>query len=335
MVTKTIGRLHFDDLEPIRFEELCLSVIYRMRRWLYIDHLGKLGSDGGVDIRACEQLENDKKNIHHFQCKRYTKLTKAEMRKIVADYKNKNTEVADYYYLVVGCSLSKVYIDYFRELCDKANFKNVEIWTASVLEAVLYSNYHDLLFAYFGVNMTSKRNDRIAAIRRNIDLKHRMHRDLLKASSDFSNDERRELLYSPWKKFKHSRVLIRSIYDTKYPENTRLTGDYSAGYFRVEVFNFYHNGLQVFTYPYAITAKVRVSESENEENSESIEEMRLYVVGCIPFENIIAYDADGDEYYPYPHLFCDFSNGSDPFEDIVYLSESHMPIDKNSIVEKL
>lgn len=333
MVTRMIGRLHFDDLDPIRFEELCLSVIYRMRRWINLDHLGKLGSDGGVDIRACEQLENGKKNIHHFQCKRYTKLSKAEMRKIVADYKKQNEDTADYYYLVVACSLSKTNIDYFRELCETANFKNVEIWTASVLEAVLYSDYHDLLFAYFGVNMTSKRNDRIAAIRRNIDLKHKMHKDFLKSPSEFTADERKELLQSPWKKFRHSRVLIRSIYDTKYPENTRLTGDYSAGYFRTDVYDFYHNGLQVFTFPYKKTIKVKVGELHDGENVGTIEEMEVEVVGCVPFENIIAYDADGDEFYPYPHLFCDFPNGSDPFEDIIYVSELRMPVDKERIVE--
>lgn len=335
MVTKTMGRLHFDDLEPIRFEELCLSIVYRMRRWATLDHLGKMGSDGGVDIRACEQLENGKKNIHHFQCKRYTKLTKTELRKIVNDYSAKNPNKADYYYLVTACSLSKEYLDYFNGLCEKAGFRNVIVWTASILEALLYDNYHDLLFVFFGVNMTSKRNDRIAAIRRNIELKHKMREDFLKSFTSLSNDERRELLSSPWKKFKHSDVLIRSIYDTKYPDNTRLTGDNSAGYFRAEVFDFYHNGLQVGASPYGMTAKVKVKEWIDGEEVDAIEEMHLRVIGCIPFENIIAYDADGDEYYRFPHLFCDFPNGSDPFEEILYLTDSRLSIDKERIVEVL
>ena len=68
---------------------------------------------------------------------------------------------------------------------------------------------------------------------------------------------------------------------------------------------------------------------------DAIEEMHLQVIGCIPFENIIAYDADGDEYYLFPHLYCDFPNGSDPFEAIIYLTESRQVIDKERIVEGL
>lgn len=33
MVTRTINQLHFEDLDPIRFEELILAMVYRMRRW--------------------------------------------------------------------------------------------------------------------------------------------------------------------------------------------------------------------------------------------------------------------------------------------------------------
>jgi len=43
MVTRTINQLHFEDLDPIRFEELILSMVYRMRRWDKLDHFGKKG----------------------------------------------------------------------------------------------------------------------------------------------------------------------------------------------------------------------------------------------------------------------------------------------------
>lgn len=337
MVTRTTGPLHFGDLDPLRFEDLCLSIVYRMRRWLSLDHLGRLGSDEGVDIRACEQLENGKKNVHHFQCKRYTKITKTDLKKIVKEYSEKNPDKADYYYLVTGCNVSKSNIDYFNKLCEDNGFKHVAIWTASVLEAMLYSNYHDLLFAFFGVNMTTKRNDRIDSIRRNIDLKHKMHVDFRKSSSELSGIPRIELLENPWKKFKHTEVLIRSIYDTKYPYNVRLDGDYSAGYFKAEVYNFYHNGLQVIGIPCAIIANVKIKNWTDEDESEeyTIEKMQLTVIECIPFENIIAYDIAGDEYYPYPHLYCDFPNGSDPFSETLYYAANHQKIEPNQIIEIL
>lgn len=33
MVTRTTNQLHFEDLDPIRFEELILAMVFRMRRW--------------------------------------------------------------------------------------------------------------------------------------------------------------------------------------------------------------------------------------------------------------------------------------------------------------
>ena len=63
MVTRTINQIHFEDLDPIRFEEMILAIVYRWRSWATLDHLGKKGSDNGIDIRATEILDNGKKHI--------------------------------------------------------------------------------------------------------------------------------------------------------------------------------------------------------------------------------------------------------------------------------
>lgn len=31
--TKTTNRIHFTDLDPIRFEDLCLNIIQRIKNW--------------------------------------------------------------------------------------------------------------------------------------------------------------------------------------------------------------------------------------------------------------------------------------------------------------
>ena len=97
MVTRTINQLHFEDLDPIRFEELILAMVYRMRRWDKLDHFGKKGSDDGIDIRAVELLENGKSNTYYFQCKRYKKITKAIIKNIVEDYTTKNSCMPHFY----------------------------------------------------------------------------------------------------------------------------------------------------------------------------------------------------------------------------------------------
>lgn len=58
--TKTTNRLHFTDLEPLRFEDLCLNIIQRQKDWKDIRHYGRSGSDEGIDI-----LGIDKKKMNH------------------------------------------------------------------------------------------------------------------------------------------------------------------------------------------------------------------------------------------------------------------------------
>lgn len=157
MVTKTIGQLHFEDLDPIRFEELILSMVYRMRPWEDLNHFGKKGSDDGIDIRAIELLENGKKDTYHIQCKRYSKITTTQLRKIVDEYLAKNDRIPDFYILAISCSLTKRQIESFEQYCKEKGFKSYSIWTATVIEAMLYGNYHDLLFAYFGINLIEEK----------------------------------------------------------------------------------------------------------------------------------------------------------------------------------
>jgi len=55
-----------------------------------------------------------------------------------------------------------------------------------------------------------------------------------------------------------------------------------------------------------------------EDVDESTRNILAMTLGYIPYDNIVDYDMDGDEYYIYPHLFCDFVNVHDPFEKIGY-----------------
>ena len=299
MITRTINKLHFDDLDATRFEMLVMNMVYRMRRWEHIEHFGAAGSDDGIDIQAVELLENGKKVTHHFQCKRYEKITAANLKKIVRDYCKNNTDRPEYYYIVCGCSVSKKANDSFLKECSKNNFKTAIIWTASNLEAMLYSDYHDLLFTFFGINLSDEYNNRVAAIRRNIALKKSMHKEFQKTDL-LKTEDPHMISIQPWKKFRWSDVLIRSVYDKSYPdvEPPELSG---GGWFRTEVYDWYHNGLMVFAFPNVVNAVVKIEkpmtiiDPDNPDNYEIIE-TRLRRVGCIPFENIIDYDLDGDEF---------------------------------------
>ena len=56
IATRTLNPLHFEDLEPHRFEDLVRQLAYQFRAWRTIEATGRVGADEGVDIRAVEMV---------------------------------------------------------------------------------------------------------------------------------------------------------------------------------------------------------------------------------------------------------------------------------------
>ena len=50
--TNTLNPLHFEDLEPHRFEDLVRQLAYDFRTWRSLEATGRSGSDEGMDIRG-------------------------------------------------------------------------------------------------------------------------------------------------------------------------------------------------------------------------------------------------------------------------------------------
>jgi len=55
-VTRTLGPIHFEDLDPHRFEDLIRQLAYDFRQWQSIESTGRGGADDGFDVRAYEVL---------------------------------------------------------------------------------------------------------------------------------------------------------------------------------------------------------------------------------------------------------------------------------------
>src|SRR5206468_3142832 len=53
-VTRTMAPIHFEDLDPHRFEDLVRQLAYDFRQWQSIESTGRGGADDGFDIRAYE-----------------------------------------------------------------------------------------------------------------------------------------------------------------------------------------------------------------------------------------------------------------------------------------
>jgi hypothetical protein len=55
-VTRTYGPIHFEDLDPHRFEDLIRELTYDYKDWQSIEATGRSGADAGFDIRAYERI---------------------------------------------------------------------------------------------------------------------------------------------------------------------------------------------------------------------------------------------------------------------------------------
>jgi hypothetical protein len=306
MVTRTINRIHFNDLDPIRFEELVLSMVYRSQRWIKINHFGEKGSDSGIDIEAVEELENGKFRKFIYQCKRYDSINWSKLSAIGIDFFKKNGKIPDVYILVISCPVSKMNIEKFEEFMNKKGISSVSVWTRSLLETKLYSEFHDLLFVYFGIDLSQDRKNKIEMVKRNIYLKERMRRDFIKQSVKMDTQLFFERQKNPSLRFNYSEVILRSIDDTRYPEFE------SAVYCKCELFDFYYGGIKLFISPGWRNLKIQ--------QDDSVLETKAITVGFLPFTNIIDYDLIGDEYYSMPHIFCDYVNKNNPYEKIGYAS---------------
>jgi hypothetical protein len=166
-------------------------------------------------------------------------------------------------------------------------------------------------------------------VKRDLKLRDKMHKDFLK-----SIEERRLLKppQRPYSKFAHSEAIIRDVDDKLYPEidSTRRP----SGWFKVELYDFYHNGLLVIVWLSrgVIDKKGRWAIIEHKAlfDTTQFQEIKIWHLGKIPWRNIRLYDLDGDEYYNMPHIWCTFANGQGPYEGIQFalLGENHdWPLD--------
>lgn len=92
-------------------------------------------------------------------------------------------------------------------------------------------------------------------------------------------------------------------------------------WFKVALVDTYHKGIMVILS--AERLYIHDGRYTNKKGN-SEEEVRAYLVGKIPYEDIEAVNMDGDEYYYFPHIYCHFSHNNEPYEKLVYCQEVDM-----------
>jgi len=170
--------LHFEDLEPHRFEDLVRQLIYDYRQWKTLEATGRAGGDEGIDIRAIERIPSlivdeiaqidetppepeeiePEGRLWIIQCKREVQIGPTKIRRIVFDNLSELAEKPFGYVLVAACHFSKKTRDAFREEVLNNGVEEFVLWGKEELVDQLYLPKNDhLLFVYFGISLQVRR----------------------------------------------------------------------------------------------------------------------------------------------------------------------------------
>jgi len=351
--TKTINPLHFEDLDPYRFEDLVRNLIYDFKIWQSIEATGRGGGDDGFDVRAWERVQevtnkedkDEEEGIHPMdgnlwmiQCKREKKIGPSKIKKIVGEGVNKKDSLYGYI-LVAPANFSKKSYDTFREELRSRGVMEFHIWGRSELEDMLYMPKNDhILFAFFGISLVTRKRSRSTEIRFAINNKNK----LLRALS--GGNHSRTLRES---------ILVRDYNDTNYPWKAKYKDfDKKPLWGEHIVIDYHPKGLIVLAreryafvdlkkkeWDYSMVVDLVNRQSDREKNQRDHKkgdrvrdfwrhlprrnQAKLVVRGMIPFEDILVIDNKGDILYQFPHIFVDFKPRKGPFRAFWYYLDTN------------
>lgn len=338
LVTRTINPLHFEDMEPHRFEDLARQLVYDFREWSNIEATGTAGSDDGFDIRARETFydydDEDEGNgpkttieerIWLIQCKREQKIGPKRIINYLDGIFDGLQEQIHGIIFIASCNFSKKARDAFIQQIREHGIREFQIWGRSELEDLLFQPKNDhLLFAYFGISLKVRR----LAIKTQIRSRLAMKRKAIKVLS--TN--------------KYQSVLVRDASDKCYPWKEDIPNFNKSPRWRVLEFrDFTHAGIELcavknrayladnmkhFDYLRLPNLVQEGSDpwSKRHEEGNRISEAHRYwydlpnqnqayfeVSGVISYDSIVAIDEHGDDFFKGPHIYVLFNDTSLPF----------------------
>lgn len=179
VTTRTLGPLHFEDLDPKRFEDLVRQLAYEFKPWRQLEATGRSGSDDGFDARGYEitvkegpstaSTDDEGDPIEErsaledalgdrlwlIQCKRERAIGPKALVKYLDDTVLGPDEKLHGLVFTAACDFSKKARDDFAKKCRELGLEEWHLWGKAELEDRLIRPENDhLLFAYFGVSLT-------------------------------------------------------------------------------------------------------------------------------------------------------------------------------------
>jgi hypothetical protein len=222
--TRTVNPLHFEDIEPHRFEDLIRQLAHSFRRWGRLEATGRLGKDEGTDIRGIEfvlpdnarrEQQDDEEDFEEvtqpvletrewrIQCKRYKVISQKLIREVVREAVPDAANPPYGLIIAAACDVSAATMAAFHDERIRQGIAEGHLWTKAHLEDMLFLPENDhLLFAYFGLSLGTRQRSKLQQIQTTLAIK----RKLLRA---FKKDSINNLHFDD--------LLIRDIGDETYP----------------------------------------------------------------------------------------------------------------------
>lgn len=347
--TRTLNTLHFEDLEPHRFEDLVRQLVYDFRDWQTIEATGRGGGDEGFDIRAWERVtlianqdESDDKstgehtlegNLWMVQCKRENAIGPSQVQKIIEDGVDSKSPPYGYI-LAAPANFSKKSYDTFRQSLRYKGVTEFYIWGKAELEDMLVLPKNDhVLFTFFGISLVTRRRSRATEVKFQVNNKNKLARIL-------GEGQQSQNLYQS--------ILLRDIKDDNYPWKEEYK-DFDSRPRWVEhiTFGFHPRGLlfhfrkffayvdtekKVFDYTEAVdqvnrqgNEEERLEDRSEERDTRTLVEdywkhlprknqAQFHIDRMVTFSDMLVIDEKGDLFYEFPHIFVDFDPQKGPFK---------------------
>lgn len=124
----------------------------------------------------------------------------------------------------------------------------------------------------------------------------------------------------------YSEAIVRDVKRIDcYPDIDDKTKGISP-WFRVGLLGLYHRGVQVGLRIEAIEFDEKFGGWRTTSNYGGEQTINAYLVGRIPFESIKNVDWEGDEYYGYTHIYCEFNQSrGEPYESLIFCEKKQNP----------
>lgn len=354
-ITKTLGPLHLEDLEPHRFEDLIRQLLYDFRPWQALESTGRSGGDDGFDAQGWEVGAAAETELPDYaedepvteavrpyegrqwliQCKRERTIGPGKVESYLRDLPSVSAEGLHGLIFVGACDFSKNTRERFYTVAREQGFEEAILWGKGEIEDQLFQPKNDhLLFAYFGVSLQIRRRSLRATVRNRLAMKRKAKAAL-----------------TP-----HSNVLVRSAADDRYPyldvdstkpreargqwQVLRVVGCLSDGVHfahsrhlaildkegQWDFAEQMNDGPVKYDNPWLDDQDHERFDqlSENRATSMKIwdalpEEHKAWFTLdlVLPYENIIDIDKEGDEFFEHPHVYVDWvSDQMGPFREL-------------------